>query len=647
MSDDPPPTPPSDDRTIFSPLPLPPAAPAPGAMWAASAPPDDQVSLPPVANPPAPSPSQARQIQVGDVLNHIFEVKRFIARGGMGEVFEGINVNSDERVAIKVILPALAADPNVQAMFRKEARTLTRLGHPALVQYRVLAQEPVLGVFYIVTEYVDGRNLSDVLGDLDPSPAELLALTKRLAEGLSAAHALGAIHRDISPDNVMLEGGQLAGAKIIDFGIAKDLDPGSATIIGDGFAGKLNYVAPEQLGDFGREVGGWTDVYSLGLVLLAVAMKRDVDMGGTLVDAVDKRRAGPDLTPAPPELRPVLEAMLRPNPAERLRSMADVVEFLARPGSVASPPPPVVVPKAEAKPKKIKPPVERDGRSSEKSKLPLLAGGGAALVAVLGAGIWFATRPSTPTPKAAEPTEVVRGPAPAVGDPAAAARSALERGLATVDCTWLDVANVAPGSGGVTVALRGVAGRPADAQGQIGKLLAAAGVPSANIDFADVSPIEASECGPLEAFRAVRNAAGGSVSSAQRSYEMATLPTDSPDAGKLGARSVTNFNLADASRQYALFAIEPNGTITQMTRQASDFGEPIAPNQYRLQIDVTHKGWSGFLLLSGRKPLDAAFVAGPPGSHGPDWARRFAAAAAQGGWKTEMEWFKTVDDQPG
>ena len=103
---------------------------------------------------PAPRAGQRGRIQIGDVLNHIFEVKRFIARGGMGEVFEGINVNSDERVAIKVILPRLAGrSPTSMAMFRKEARTLTRLSHPALVQYRVLAQEPQLGVLYIVTEY--------------------------------------------------------------------------------------------------------------------------------------------------------------------------------------------------------------------------------------------------------------------------------------------------------------------------------------------------------------------------------------------------------------------------------------------------------------------------------------------------------------
>ena len=103
----------------------------------------------------------------------------------------------------------------------------------------------------------------------------------------------------MSPDNVILENDDIHEAKIIDFGIAKDLDASSATIVGDGFAGKLNYVAPEQLGDFGREIGPWTDVYSLGLVILAVAQGKNVDMSGSLVDAIDKRRKGPDLSRDP------------------------------------------------------------------------------------------------------------------------------------------------------------------------------------------------------------------------------------------------------------------------------------------------------------------------------------------------------------
>ena len=108
---------------------------------------------------PTTTPAPKRSIAVGDMLNHIFEVKRFLARGGMGEVFEGCNVHTEERVAIKVMLPALAGDEKVIAMFRKEAKTLTKLHHEALVEYRVLAQEPNLHVLYIVTDYIEGTNL--------------------------------------------------------------------------------------------------------------------------------------------------------------------------------------------------------------------------------------------------------------------------------------------------------------------------------------------------------------------------------------------------------------------------------------------------------------------------------------------------------
>src|SRR6202008_4128155 len=130
--------------------------------------------------------------------------------------------------------------------------------------------------------------------------------------------------------------GRIELAKIIDFGIAKDLDPSKATIVGDGFAGKLGYVAPEQFGDFGREIGPWTDVYSLGLVILSAAAGRHVDMGATLGNALGPRPAGADLTPAPAELRPVLERMLAADPANRLRSMDEVMAVLDANASAAS-----------------------------------------------------------------------------------------------------------------------------------------------------------------------------------------------------------------------------------------------------------------------------------------------------------------------
>jgi serine/threonine protein kinase len=276
----------------------------------------------------APASAPSGRIPPGTVLNHIYEVGRLIGRGGMGEVYEGVNVNTDERVAIKVILEHLAEDPKVQALFRAEASVLTRLSHDALVQYRVMAREPTLGVSYIVTDFVDGERLEKLIGRLDVSQRALKALLRRLAEGLAAAHARHVFHRDISPDNVLLPEGRLEAAKIIDFGIAKDVQTHAATLVGGGFAGKLNFVAPEQLGDFGGQTGPWTDIYSLGLVMLAVASHRIVDMGATFVEAVDRRRSGPDLGPLPQSLRPIFARMLAPDPSERFQSMRELIAEL-------------------------------------------------------------------------------------------------------------------------------------------------------------------------------------------------------------------------------------------------------------------------------------------------------------------------------
>jgi serine/threonine protein kinase len=246
----------------------------------------------------------------------------------MGEVYEGFNINTDERVAIKVMLPHLAEDPHIQALFRKEARTLLNLSHPALVQYRVLAREPSRELLYIVTDFIEGSSLFNLSGRAVPTLAELVQLTRRLAEGLHAAHLSGAVHRDMSPDNVLLPGGDVAQAKIIDFGIAKSLEAEGLTVVGDGFAGKFSYVAPEQFGDFGRRIGPWTDIYSLGLVVLAYASGHAPELRSTLVEAIDRQRAGIDISDLAEPLQPLFARMLKADPAERLQSMADVIAEL-------------------------------------------------------------------------------------------------------------------------------------------------------------------------------------------------------------------------------------------------------------------------------------------------------------------------------
>ncbi|MGC1304279.1 MAG: protein kinase, partial [Caulobacteraceae bacterium] len=264
----------------------------------------------------------------GDLLNGIYRVERFIARGGMGDVYEGVNVETDERVAIKAMRAHLAADAKVLALFRKEARVLTQFAHPAIVQYRVLAREPTLELYYIVMDFIDGEPLSSMLDGVRPGMGRVIDLGRRLASGLATAHEHGAIHRDMSPDNVLLPEGRVERARIIDFGIAKSLDVSVETVVGDGFAGKIGYVAPEQFGDFDRQVGPWTDVYSLGLVLLSYARGRSSDMGSTLAEAVERRRSGPKLDDLSPLLEPLLRRMLAANPRDRIQSMQEVIAEL-------------------------------------------------------------------------------------------------------------------------------------------------------------------------------------------------------------------------------------------------------------------------------------------------------------------------------
>ncbi|WP_195908379.1 serine/threonine-protein kinase [Novosphingobium sp. Gsoil 351] len=563
-----------------------------------------------------PSPQQARRIQIGDVLNHTYEVRRFIARGGMGEVFEGVNVNAeDDRVAIKVMLPHLAADPLVQAMFSKEAKTLTRLRHPGLVQYRMLGREPQLGVTYIVTEFVDGVNLSDVLKTLDTTPEDQLTLLKRLAAALGAAHELDAVHRDISPDNVLLEGGRLKDAKIIDFGIAKDLDAGAKTIVGDGFAGKLNYVAPEQLGSYGRSVGAWSDVYSLALVMLAVARKKDVDMGGSLADAFDKRKDVPDLSEAPEQLRPILAKMLVPDPADRLRSMdAVLAEVAAQGGGGAA--------FDQATRVQFQPGFE----APKKSNTGLLVGGGAAVLLALAAGGYFLFG---------------RGPS----DPQGAAQTALATGLRDVPCSWLDVGSVQARDATVDVALRGVSGKPDKAKADVGFVLEKAGLKAGDIDFSDVKTIAPTDCSPIDAFRQVRDYEGARLNTTKRQYEMAN------QAGTLAADPEIEIDTNNFADDFALFGMEETGAITPLIKSKSELGQFVTttprPGVTSFKLTTDHKGWSGILLLKGKGPFDPTLLEKGPGEVSPSWVNRFLSTAKAQGWKSEMIWYRTVDEKPG
>jgi serine/threonine-protein kinase len=270
----------------------------------------------------------ATRLDPGTHLNDTYEIDERIASGGMGEVYKGHNIQTGEPVAIKTILPELADQEAIFALFKREATVLNRLYHDTIVRYYSFSRDPRLGRTYLAMEFVDGISLADRMTAQPLAPSEVRRLFPSVADGLALAHGAGVIHRDLSPDNIILREGDVGRPKIIDFGIARSANIGEGTLIGGGFAGKYNFVSPEQLGIKNREVDGRSDIYSLALVIAASLRGKPLDMGGSHVDVIDKRSRLPDLSDIDESVRPLIEAMLQPNPDDRPADASVVAEWL-------------------------------------------------------------------------------------------------------------------------------------------------------------------------------------------------------------------------------------------------------------------------------------------------------------------------------
>lgn len=277
------------------------------------------------------SSSHADGLPAGTVLGDTYEIVRQIALGGMAEVYRAKNIHTDEPVAVKVVLPEFARDETILALFKKEATILSRLHNDAIVHYHVFSVDRTMNRPFLVMEFVDGMALSDVIRNAPMAPSRVRQLMLRIAAGLGAAHQLGVIHRDLSPDNVILPDGDVSRTKIIDFGIAKAAAVGEGTLLGGKFAGKYNFVSPEQLGLFGGEITERSDIYSLGLVLAAALLGRPLDMSGSHFEVIEKRRAVPDLSALDPALRPIVGSMLEPDPDHRPQSMRAILDTYSMP----------------------------------------------------------------------------------------------------------------------------------------------------------------------------------------------------------------------------------------------------------------------------------------------------------------------------
>ena len=255
-----------------------------------------------------------------------YRIEERVGRGGMGVVYRAEHLNLRRRAAIKIIAPDLAESEGFRERFTREARIAAALQHPNIVT--VYDAGEVDGILYLAMQYIEGNDLSAMLrkdGRLRPYRA--IDVCRQVASALDAAHAMGLIHRDVKPANVLIEG---RTAFLTDFGVTKRMDGTHAELTRTGdVVGTIHYVAPEQIE--GAQVSARSDVYSLGCLFYhcltgQVPFSRDTDVA---VIYAHLSEPPPKLTALRPELAAGLDGViakaLDKSPDRRFPTCTDLV----------------------------------------------------------------------------------------------------------------------------------------------------------------------------------------------------------------------------------------------------------------------------------------------------------------------------------
>jgi eukaryotic-like serine/threonine-protein kinase len=214
-------------------------------------------------------------MNTGEILDGKYEITARLGAGGMGEIYKATHTLLGASRVIKVVHPQIATNTDARDRFLREARVATKIQHPNVATLYDFAALPD-GSHYMVWEFIDGENLAQRLrtgGTLPPRQAVHVAV--QVLHGLEAIHRAGIIHRDISPENIMITPDNTV--KIIDLGVAKLDDDGTVSQTRTGiFVGKLRYAAPEQLGFLpeGEKIDGRADLYALAMVVVELLTGR-------------------------------------------------------------------------------------------------------------------------------------------------------------------------------------------------------------------------------------------------------------------------------------------------------------------------------------------------------------------------------------
>ena len=281
--------------------------------------------------------SKMRDSYIGEVVSGRFKIVEFIDRGGMGEVYLGLNESVGQKVAVKFLNKKFTADEGLVVRFGNEARSYAKVTHPNAVTLLDYGQHDD-GALYIITEFVDGKSLSKTIKEHGLfSPEQVISIGQQCCDVLTAAHDEGVIHRDLKPDNLMLMPGPKDRfmVKVLDFGIAKisDDETGPMTETGAIF-GTPEFMSPEQAR--GDSALPQSDLYALGIILYYMGTGRLPFSGKNKFAVLNKHLNDPPPRPneiaphadVPPALEAVILKCLNKEAAERYASAEDLYEAL-------------------------------------------------------------------------------------------------------------------------------------------------------------------------------------------------------------------------------------------------------------------------------------------------------------------------------
>ena len=268
---------------------------------------------------------------VGNVLEGAYRITRLIGEGGMGAVYEAVQLRLNKRVAVKLMARELAANREAIARFHREAEITSHLGHPHLVTVVDFGQAES-GEPYLVMEYLEGEDLDHRLRRVGRMSIEAAVhVTRQVASALGAAHDQGIVHRDLKPGNVFLL--QIPGepdfVKVLDFGISKVKAARTQLTSASAVMGTPNYMSPEQATGMVEEIDHRTDQWALACIAWEMLLGRGPfvadDVAALLYQIINlnPHPLAPRVPGLPPEVEPVLRRALSKQSADRFSSIRE------------------------------------------------------------------------------------------------------------------------------------------------------------------------------------------------------------------------------------------------------------------------------------------------------------------------------------